>query len=213
MPLASRIALLQGGEQGDQPDQAVFDRITINDVESALRGDQDWNYEFRNGIIEADEVLAALTDQFPEQAAKAPEALRNTLFHSLIEEDSVRAMGLLKNLPPADQTSMVLESAKNAFFQVDPNRFLATLQQVPADDPNLWDARLDAWVKHGPDNLGRLDTEYVEWVRNLPDGVDRDMALYSLALASNENNPSLSAELRGEVKNDKLKQKIQQSVK
>ncbi len=91
---------------------------------------------------------------------------------------------------------------------VDPNLFLTALLQVPTDDLRLWDARLDAWVKHGPDNYQRLDANYVGWVRALPDGVDRDMALYSLALAASKDNPALAADLLTDVKNDDLKRRI-----
>jgi hypothetical protein len=208
MPVATRIALLQGGSTEAQPDQGLFDRLATNDVKNALRGGQDWNFAFRHGAMEADEVLAAASAQFPEQAAMAPDAVRNALFETLAEQDSGRAMALLKDLSPVARTRAVLDAATEAFFQVDPNRFLGTLQHVPADDPDLWDARLDAWVKHGPDNYRRLDAGYVDWVRALPEGVDRDMALYSLAMASQESNPPLAAELRDEVKSEELKQRI-----
>jgi hypothetical protein len=208
MPLATRLALLRAGDSSAQPEQKIADQLATNDVRNVLRGAQDWSYEFRHGAMEADEVLAAFSAKFPDQAAKAPDAVRNALFEELIEEDSKRAMDLLKGLSPEGRSKSVLEAARNAFFQVDPNHFLTALQQVPPDDPALWDARLDAWVKHGPDNYIRLDTDYVDWVRALPEGVDRDMALYSLAMASQERNPSLAKELRGEVKNAKIKQKI-----
>ena len=144
----------------------------------------------------------------PGSGAQSPDTLRKTVFESLVEGDSARAMELLDGLPPAERAKAVIDVAQARFYSVDPNLFLTALQQVPADDPQLWDARLNAWVKHGPENYQRLDAEYVGWVRTLPEGVDRDMALYSLALASAKDNPTLAAQLRAEVRNEALKQRI-----
>ena len=208
LPMADRIALLQAGDPNVKPDQSLLDQLATNDTKSHLNDDRDWSYEFRHGNVEADEVLASISTKLPDESAKSPDAIRNTVFQNLIEEDSTRAAELLKNMPPKARAEAVMDAAQNAFFKVDPNQFLTALQLVPADDPEQWDARLTAWIKHGPDNYRRLDAEYVSWVRALPDGTDRDMALYSLAIASERDNSSLSAQLRGEVKNEKLKRKI-----
>ncbi|MEO7342233.1 MAG: hypothetical protein ABI073_15265 [Luteolibacter sp.] len=208
LPMADRIALLQAGDPNVKPDQSLLDQLATNDTKSHLNDDRDWSYEFRHGSVDADEVLATISTKLPDESAKSPDAIRNTVFQDLIEEDSSRAAELLKNMPPKAQAKAVMDAAQNAFFRVDPNQFLTALQLVPADDPEQWDARLSAWIKHGPDNYRRLDADYVSWVRALPDGTDRDMALYSLAIASERNNSSLSAQLRGEVKNEKLKRKM-----
>lgn len=207
LPMDQRIALMKKG-QAAPPDQKTYDELARTDVAKRLMEGRDWSYEFRHGNVDANEVLAALSQELPETNSKAPDALRMAVFHNLVEEGGERAMVLLSGLSPSERAGAVLAAAKNQFFQIDPNTFLSALQQVPADEPRYFDARLDAWVRHGPDNYQRLDAEYVNWVVELPDGVDRDMALYSLALASAKKDPSLAASLRSQVKDEELKRRI-----
>jgi hypothetical protein len=210
LPMDQRIALMQKGVTAP-PDQRVYDELAKTDVAKQLVEGRDWPYEFRHGNVDANEVLAALSKELSETNSKAPDALRMAVFQSLVEEDSARAVALLDGLPPSERAGIVLDAAKNQFFKVHPGEFLAALQQIPADDPKYWDARLDAWVRHGPENYQRLDEGYVDWVVDLPEGVDRDMALYSLALASAKKNPSLAASLRSQVKDEELKRRISKS--
>lgn len=207
LPMDQRIALMQKGVM-TPPDQKVYDELAGTDVAKRLIEGRDWPYEFRHGNVDANEVLSVLSKELSETNSKAPDALRMAVFQNLVEEDGARAAVLLEGMPPSERAAAVLDAAKNQFFRVDPREFLSALQQVPADDPQYRDARLDAWVKHGPENYRRLDAEYVNWVTDLPEGVDRDMALYSLALASAENNPSLAASLRSQVKDEELKRRI-----
>lgn len=208
LPMNDRIALMQGGDPNAQANQSLYDQLATSDANNLFQNSHDWGYEFRVGKMDAAEVLAELTKEMSGYGARSPDALRKTVFENLVEEDSARAMVLLGDLPPAERAKAVIDVAQARFYAVDPNLFLTALQQVPADDPQLWDARLNAWVKHAPDNYRRLDADYVSWVRALPDGVDRDMALYSLALVAANDYPSLAADLRAEVQNDDLKQRI-----
>lgn len=208
LPMDERIALMQGGAANASPDQRLYDDLATTDVAKQFVNGRDWSFEFRHGNVDANEVLETISNELSQTNSKAPDALRKAVFMNLIEEDSGRAMELLDNLSPDDRAKAVIDAVHDRFFSVSPDLFLTALQQVPTSDPQLWEARLDAWVRHGPDNYQRLDADYVSWVRALPDGVDRDMALYSLALAASKDNPSLSDNLRSEVKNDDLKRRI-----
>ncbi|MBK1818046.1 hypothetical protein JIN84_20655 [Luteolibacter yonseiensis] len=207
LPMDQRIALMRKGEAGPA-DQNLYDELARTDVAKILIHGRDWTYEFRHGNVEAGEVLASIAKELPETNLKAAEAVRVALFQNLAEEDGGRAIKLLEGLTPTRRAEVVLDTARNGFHYVNPEAFLTALRQVPEDDPQYRDARLDAWVRHGPENYERLDEGYVKWVRNLPEGLDRDMALYSLSLASAKSNPSLAQSLRSEVRDEELKRRM-----
>lgn len=207
LPMDQRIALLQGGAS-TPADQRLYDEIAETDAAKQFMEGRDWSYEFHHGKVDANEVLAGISAGLTETNEKSSDALRTRVFKNLVEEDPSRAMELLNGLAPDKRADAVLDAAKNVFYSENPETFLSALQQVPADDPQHWDARLAAWVQHGPENYDQLDADYVSWVRALPDGVDRDMALYSLALATSKNQPELASALRSEVKNETLRQKL-----
>lgn len=200
LPLNERVALMEGGnpELGNEGQhQELF---VWRDVCGILNDQRDWAYEFRHGVVEAPEVLAEISKELPEIAAKCPDLLRDQVFKILIEEDPARAVRLLDPLPPDERMRTLVESAKGAFYQVDPNLLLAALRLVPADDPRLREERQQVWTKTSPYNYEDHDAAYVEWVRALPDGVDREMALLALARAADKTESGLAAKLLTEMK-------------
>lgn len=207
MPLDERLGLLGGEDEARGRD--VFGQLAERDLNAILKDGRDWRHAFRHGEADAAEVVAAMSKELPELAARAPEALRNQLFIQLSEEDPERAMALLDGLPEDERAKVAIQAPRWYFGNIDPNHFLAALEKVPADTPELWDARLDAWNNKTPRNHARLDQEYVAWVRQLPPGVDREMALFSLAKAVQAKDGALAAELRGELTDAALKQRME----
>jgi hypothetical protein len=207
MPLDERLKLL--GAEDEARGRDVFGQLAERDLMAILKGGRDWRHAFRHGDADAAEVLAAMAKELPELAARAPEALRNQLFIQLSEEDPERAMALLGGLPEDEKARIAIQAPRWYFGNIDPNHFLAALEKVPADTPELWDARLDAWNNKTPRNHARLDQEYVAWVRQLAPGVDREMALFSLANAVQGKDGALAAELRGELTDAALKQRTE----
>jgi hypothetical protein len=207
MPLDERLKLLDAEDEARGRD--VFGQLAERDLNAILKDGRDWRHAFRHGEADAAEVLAAMAKELPELAARAPEALRNQLFIQLSEEDPERAMALLDGLPEDEKAKIAIQAPRWYFGNIDPNQFLAALEKVPADTPELWDARLDAWNNKTPRNHARLDQEYVTWVRQLPPGVDREMALFSLANVVQGKDGSLAAELRGELTDAALKQRME----
>jgi hypothetical protein len=207
MPLDERLKLL--GAEDEARGRDLFGQLAERDLSAILKDGRDWRHAFRHGEADAAEVLAAMAKELPELAARAPEALRNQLFIQLSEEDPERAMALLEGLPENEKAKIAIQAPRWYFGNIDPNHFLAALEKVPADTLELWDARLDAWNNKTPRNHARLDQEYVAWVRQLPPGVDREMALFSLANAVQGKDGALAAELRGELTDAALKQRME----
>ncbi|WP_193211883.1 hypothetical protein [Luteolibacter marinus] len=182
--------------------------LVRNDVNHLLADERDWGNAFRNGQVTAQEVLDHVYAGTPELAQQEPDAIRELVFRELAEENPAEAMSLLADLPEAGRNDLVLHTSRSHFNDVEPHKFLEMLQQVPSDTPELWEGRLDAWNRRGFTNHERLRDGYVEWVRHLPPGIDREMGLYSLARAVDGGNPELAASLRSEVTDTELRKRI-----
>lgn len=207
-PLEDRLAIMQAGAQELHSEQKLWDQLTASDVQNKMRSSSDLNFQFRNGNIDATQVLAQLMQELPELSTKSPSALRETIFKNLVEQNPHAAMPLLTNLSQADRSMVVLRAAQTGFGRLDPTLFLAALNEVPANDATLRDDRLRAWTAHAENNYETLDKEYVSWVRALPDGVDREMAIYSLSAAVRDEHPDLFSTLREDLKDTDLKQRL-----
>lgn len=182
--------------------------IAESDVARILDGEQDLAYAFRTGEMNADEVWAEVIAGSPEMAKEHSGALQNHLFRTLAEENPAEAMKLLKDMPAEQRDSYALFVARTNFHDVEPQKFLELLEQVPSDTPERWDGRLDAWNRRAFTNNERLEDGYVEWVQALQPGLDREMALYSLARAVAGPNPQLAQDLRAQVGDPELKRRI-----
>ena len=185
-------------------------QIVRNDVLHLLTAERDWAHAFRTGEATAQEVLDTISAGTPDLAKAEPDAIREQVFRNLAEENPTRAMELLENLPEAERDQLALFTSRSHFDSVEPHKFLELLEQVPADTPEQWEGRLDAWNRRGFTNHERLQDGYVEWIQQLPPGIDREMGLYSLARAVDAGNPELAIELRGQVTDPELQKRISQ---
>jgi len=191
---------LQGGGNLDQ--------VMRSDVGRVLSEERDWCFAVRHGQASAQEVLDAIRASTPEIAEKEPEALRTWVFRELAEENPKEAMTLLKDMPEEERSEMALTYSRIHFQDVEPAKFLELMEQIPADTPEQWEGRLDAWNRRGFTNHERLQEGYVDWVQALPPGLDREMGLYSLARAVQAGNPALAAKLRTQVTDPALQKRI-----
>ncbi|WP_367871775.1 hypothetical protein [Luteolibacter sp. Populi] len=191
-------------------DGGNLEGVLQSDVSRIMTEERDWAFAFRHGQATAQEVLDAVRAGTPEIAEKEPEALRTWVFRELAEENPAEAMKLLKDLPEAQRSEMALTYSRLHFNDVAPAKFLEMMQQVPADTAEQWEGRLDAWNARGYTNHERLKEGYVEWVQDLPPGIDREMGLYSLARAVQAANPELAVKLRNQVTDPALQKRITQ---
>jgi hypothetical protein len=183
-------------------------QVLRNDVTRLLTEQRDWAFAFRKGEASAQEILDMVSAGTSEIAKTAPDALRDQVFRELAEENPAEAMTLLDGLPPQQRSEQALFISRSHFTDVEPDKFLELLQQIPTDTKAEWEGRLDTWNRRSFTNHERLQDGYVQWVRALPPGLDRDMACYSLARAVAGANPELAASLRTEVSDPDLKQRI-----
>ena len=202
-PLEDRLKYL-----GDPNQDSAMSRLLGGDVRRLMSAPQDLSFAFRRGEMTAEEVYQAIAAGTPELAEASPAQMRSLVFQTLAEDDPAKAMALLKDLPESEQHQTMLKAARTFFNDVEPDHFLAALQQVPSDTPELWEQRLDAWNIRSFTNSNRLNEDFLTWVRELPPGIDREMALYSLARAVQLNDLKLAAQLRSEVTDPDLQKRI-----
>ncbi|WP_265594000.1 hypothetical protein [Haloferula sp. BvORR071] len=181
--------------------------IAGHDVNDVLNEGRDWRYAFRRGEAGVEEILAVVSKRLPAFAAEDPAELRKHVYFQLVEEDPVKAQELLKGLGEEDRYKLMLEAGSHSLKNIDPDIFLKAMSLVPADSPELWQGRLDAWLSNSSLNYERMGDGYTAWIRGLPAGPDRDMGLYGLATSFSEEGQDDSAkELIDEVKDPKLRE-------
>lgn len=206
-----RLGTLQDYYSSKAPERMQRE-LSNSDVGSALEKGRDWRYAFASGTVTAEEVYAGISATIPNVAANAPDAMRDSLFSQLAEEDGARAMQLLDSMPPEKKWSTALSAMDGAFHEVNPQTFYDYLQNIPPEvtDDSL-SRRFNAWNTLGRENHERLGDNYVEWVNQLPQGLDRDMASLALIQSIGKSNPTLSEKLASGIHDPRVKERLPKS--
>ena len=206
IPIEERLARQPGEDEA-----ARLSALASRDVKTVLNEGRDWRHAFLHGEASAAEVLQVVAEALPEWSARSAAELRNQLYVELVEEDPARAMELLADLSPAERAAVAIQGPLRGFRNVDPNRFVQTLESIPSDTPELWNSRLEAWQRRAMEDQQRYSEDYVQWVRDLPPGLDREMGLFSLAKAVAEKQPALAEELRSGIQDPGLRKRLEDS--
>jgi len=206
IPIGERLARQPGEDEA-----ARLSSLASRDVKTALNEGQDWRHAFLHGEASATEVLQAVSKDLPEWNARSAAELRNQLYVELVEEDPGRAMELLADMPPAERAAVAIQGPLRGFRDVNPERFFEALELIPSDTPELWNSRLEAWQRRAMEDQQRYSDDYVQWVRDLPPGVDREMGLFSLAKAVAEKQPALAEDLRSGIQDPGLRKRLEDS--
>ena len=73
----------------------------------------------------------------------------------------------------------------------------------------MWDTRLTAWERKSRTNSERLGPQYIEWVKTLPEGLDREMASFAVLKQNRGADPALKELLRSRIMDPQLKQRLE----
>ncbi|WAC19131.1 hypothetical protein OVA24_18040 [Luteolibacter sp. SL250] len=185
--------------------EEVGAEIMGRDVFDALRKEKDYRYAFRNGVMSADEVLAEVSRQLPHMAAESPDALRENVFRGLVKDDGARALRLLDHLPGQEKWDKAMAAAFS-FDEADPQSLHDYLRAVPVDaSPDLWRKRMDVWMMAGAEIHLRLGADYLAWVKQLPEGLDKDMASYALVSLLGSESAGIAADLSSNIRDPKIR--------
>lgn len=173
--------------------QEMADWLTGGDVVRLLEDGRDWRYEFRNGTAPLEEILTAVRRALPQAGE---ESLRVALYRQLAEENPKKALPLLDGFPPEKRRAVLFDSTFLSHANVSPDDFLRFLADVPdANTRGEQELKIKGWDTQARTGLWRYGDDYVEWVRRMPAGIQREMAANAVIRATTEQNPTQAAAL------------------
>lgn len=184
----------------DRPAQDVLNDFVRIELDRFFAESRDWRFEFRHGKVSLEEIVAAAKAAMPDIPAEGQEALTVSLFRELIEEDRERAMPLLDDLPEDRRRDALFHSTWLAVVNVQPDHFLEFCRSLP-EPVEDWekDLRTKGWNWKARGFLLRFGDDYVEWVKEMPEGLDKETAMNSLIWATREENPAEARKLSEEL--------------
>lgn len=203
-----RVEIVQSFEPGKPLEQIKYE-LGVYDVVDAMNGGRDWRYAFRNGTATADQIYQEMAKQLPEIASKSPESLKLQLFKELAEFGGPDAIRLLEGVPGDRKWELAMKAPQWNFLEANPDDFHRFISSIPADaGGNTWDVRLRAWESKVGSYDARLGPGSTEWVKNLPEGIDREMASYALLKRKEDTDPELAEFLKSRIKDPKIQRLI-----
>lgn len=213
VPIEERMEALQSEMAREDENLAanlgkvIKQRIAFMDVRGALI-ERDWRYAFRHGAATVDEVVADISARRPDLAKDSPELLRSRVIDELAEEDGSAVLAALSHLPPEERWEQAMGPAERMFWSSNPQELFDYVRQIPEDAGDaMWERRMQIWKNHSAGAPRRFGNGYVDWVKSLPPGLDRDMAAY--ALAGQIDNADSAAALRAEIRDPRLVAKLE----
>jgi len=192
LDMEQRIAARRGTENnGNKPREEILRELILGDVNQVLATGRDWRYEFRNGTATAEEILAAVRGALPSIPADGGEDLIASVYHQLTEENPGRAQVLLDLLPEDKRRARQFRDTWQNYGGIDPDVFLDSMKYLPEPVTAVEkDERTKGWNWKARGFLDRFGDDYVEWVKRMPAGIDKDTAMNSLVWATRERNPA-----------------------
>ncbi len=184
------------GTLGNIGEDRAKNEMIFNSIRNRFFGREtdDSLYGLRHGTLTAGEVLARAVETMPDPGKHTGE-YNSQMFRTMAEENLPAAMELLSGMPPQQQEKEKALAARWWFRDADPQDFFNLVQDLNATGDGATKAMMqDAWNDKSRAYLDRYGASYLEWVRALPDGVDRTQALRSVAASG--SNPRLAAQAR-----------------
>lgn len=176
--------------------EGALKQISTVDINELMKTGPDYRYAFRHGAMTADEILAAVRETFPELAAASDYETRVRFFNELASEDAQAAFSLIAHLPEEQRNLAVIHQSRWTFRDTPPEAFFEMINLAPGpDSAEAAPQRADAWTNYGSSAYSEYGDYYLDWVRELPAGVNRDVARSTLAKVLRQNN---QADLAGE---------------
>lgn len=188
----------QGNET--KPRQDIVNELVRGDVGNLLEKGRDWRYEFRNGTASLDDVVSAVRAGLPGIPPEGEDAMRVKLYLELSEENPKKALAVLDDLPEEKRRDVLFNATWESQVNLSPDDFLRFLADVPEPvTPQEKDLRIKGWNWKARGFLTRYGDDYVQWVKEMPPGIDKDTAMNSLIWATREQNPAEARKLNDQL--------------
>lgn len=196
--LAQRLEIMDqlGTLQKTGADRAKNEMIfnSIMGAFHAYGSDSDKLFSLRHGVMTAQEVAEQVAQETPDPGKHRGE-YNSQMFRTLAEENLPAAMEMLAGMSAADQEKQKAYAARWWFRNVDPDDFYKlTDGLVRSDDASVRGMMQDAWNDKTSGNLQRFGPAYLEWIKALPDGENKTLALRSVQNVGGARHARLAAE-------------------
>lgn len=179
--------------------QSIVNELVGGDVTNLLEKGRDWRYEFRHGAASLEDIESAVHAEV-NIPAEAEDAVRVTLYRHLSEEDPEKALAVLDGVPEERKRAALFAFTWENQGNVEPDIFLRFLADVPEPvTAQEKDYRTKGWNWKARGFLERYGDDYVDWVKQMPPGIDKDTAMNSLIWATREQNPAKARELNDQL--------------
>lgn len=151
-------------------------------------------YSLRHGVMTAGEVVDLVAKETPDPGNHRGE-YTSQMFRTLAEENLPAAMEILSGMSPADQEKQKAYAARWWFRETNPNEFYKLTEELNASgDESVKSMLQDAWNDKANSNLSRFGPAYLEWIKALPDGENKTLALKSVQNVASGRNAKLGVE-------------------
>jgi hypothetical protein len=201
MEMAARVEARRATKGNENKDrQSIINEIVGGDVKQLLINGRDWRYEFRTGVSSLEDVLTAVREGLPQVPPEGESALLVSLYRQLSEENPTKALPLLDSLPEEKRREVLFSNTWEAYGGNNPDDYVRFLNSLPEPVTEKEKAeRIKGWDWKARPNLARYGDDYVDWVIQLPPGLDRDRAMNSLVWATREQDPAKARELEARL--------------
>lgn len=165
---------------------------------------RDWAYEFRHGRVSAEQVWSEVSSKLQDYPEEGEKGARFGLYKVLAEEDHEKAFAVIQSLPELRQREVMFHSTWTAFTFEDPQKLLDFSQSLPPAEAQ-WErgAQLKGWDWKARHYLARHGDDYVDWVKAMPSGIEKEEALESLVWATKEADRERGIALEKELYPDR----------
>jgi hypothetical protein len=184
------------GAFGNMGEDRVKNEMIFNSIRNRFFGREtdDSLYGLRHGTLTAAEVVERAQETMPDPGKHAGE-FNSQMFRTLAEENLPAAMQMLSGMPPQQQEQEKALAARWWFRDADPDDFYNLVRDLNATGNDSTKAMMqDAWNDKARGHIGRYGEAYLDWIKALPDGVDKTQALRSVVAAG--GNARLAAQAR-----------------
>lgn len=155
---------------------------------------------FKEGKTDAAGVLAAIQSGLPDVSSGQPELVRDQVYGALVKIHPVAAVQLFADMTEEERFKKVNSLTATIMGTTPDPQFVYDLYEAVPYRPELGPEadRIDVWNRLSAKSYSIYGDDYIAWIRQLPAGRNRDMALTSMAAQLEKNDPEQAAALRAE---------------
>lgn len=164
-------------------------------------GFRDLIQSFTEGKVDAATVLDAVETAGPELAAAYPDLVRDHVLNALVRRNPAAAAKLLADLPEPERYQKVNTMANYTIGETpDPQRVYELFEAAPhTPEQGPGAMRESLWSSLSAKSYSIYGDDYLDWLKQLPPGANRDMGIEAMAGQLQKTDPAKAAALRAQA--------------